>query len=48
MLDRAQVKNEAKPLGYIDALKELAIIAVTMVHTGGGGLPGIFGRIGEN
>lgn len=34
--------------GYINALKGLAILAVTMVHAGGGYLPGIFGRIGND
>ncbi len=35
-------------LGYINGLKGLAIMGVTMVHTGGASLPGIFGRIGGN
>ncbi len=34
--------------GYINALKGLAILAVTMVHTGASDLPGIWGRIGNN
>ncbi len=33
---------------YIYALKGIAILAVTMVHSGAGQLPGIFGRIGED
>ena len=37
---------KGKNIGYIDALKGLAILGVTMVHTGGDTLPGIFGRIG--
>lgn len=39
---------EKRNIGYIDALKGLAIIGVTMVHTGGSSLPGIFGRIGSS
>lgn len=35
-------------LEYVDALKGIAIIAVTLVHSGGGGLPGIWGRIGND
>lgn len=35
-------------VGYIDALKGLAILWVTMIHTGGGDLPGILGTIGVN
>lgn len=31
---------------YIDSLKGIAIIAVTMLHTGGNRLPGLFGKIG--
>lgn len=32
---------------YIDSLKGAAILAVTMIHTGGSHLPGILGQIGE-
>lgn len=39
---------EKRNIGYIDALKGLAILGVTMVHTGGSSLPGIFGRIGSS
>lgn len=34
--------------GYLNALKGLAILAVTMVHTGASDLPGIWGKIGNN
>lgn len=33
--------------GYVDALKGLAIILVTLIHVGGADLPGIWGRIGS-
>lgn len=36
-----------RKLDYLDALKGLAILAVTMIHTGGGDLPGIVGKIGS-
>ena len=39
---------KVKNIGYIDALKGLAIIGVTMVHTGGSGLPGVLGNIGSS
>ena len=39
---------EKRNIGYIDALKGLAILGVTMAHTGGSSLPGIFGRIGSS
>lgn len=34
--------------GYIDALKGIAIIAITLTHIGGGNLPGIFGEIANH
>jgi len=34
-------------LGYLDALKGLAILAVTMVHSIGADLPGVWGKIGS-
>ncbi|WP_022766584.1 acyltransferase family protein [Butyrivibrio sp. XPD2006] len=37
-----------KKVGYIDAFKGIAIIAVTFAHAGGGELPGIFGKIGDD
>lgn len=37
--------EDKKYWGYIDSLKGIAIIAVTAVHTGGGGITGILGRI---
>lgn len=39
---------KGKNISYIDALKGLAILGVTMVHTGGSALPGVFGNIGSN
>ena len=37
---------KSKNIGYIDALKGIAILGVTMIHTGGSTLPGILGKIG--
>lgn len=34
--------------GYWDGLKGIAIVCVTIIHTGGSNLPGIFGLIGDN
>lgn len=39
---------KGKNISYIDALKGLAILGVTMVHSGGSALPGVFGNIGSN
>ena len=34
--------------GYLDALKGIAILAVTLIHTGGGALSGVWGAIGNS
>ena len=38
----------ASHAGYLDALKGIAILAVTLIHTGGGALSGIWGAIGNS
>lgn len=40
--------SDKNAFGYLDALKGPAILAVTMVHTGAGKLPGFFGKIGND
>lgn len=35
-------------IGYIDGLKGIAILAVTIAHTGGDSLPGVFGRLSSD
>ncbi len=39
--------NDTSHAGYLDALKGIAILGVTLVHAGGGALSGVWGAIGN-
>ena len=43
--NQGEEHNMTEKKGYLDALKGIAITAVTLIHIGGVNLPGILGEI---